>query len=656
MKTVVHKHRDNGLEVFVTKLLAVLGTQFDRLLSFTGFVSILMMASLSLFISTQVVCRYFFSLNVPGLFDLSIYTLILFTFIAAAYTFREGQQISVDFLTKRMSQSARIGLKLASYTASLLFLAVLTRFSFKWALNSYFSGSMTISEMPLPKWILISSIPLGSGLLSVQIFRELFGILSTLFNPSGSKNQSRLNGKVLSLSSFIFIAGIGAALFLAVNVNEILGICVMTFFVLLCGMPVFLGLGFAGSAGMYFLISETTLRQLPFLAYKSVESFPLTCLPLFIIAGIIMEKGKIVEAVFSFFRYFAGNFISAPLVSTILVGGFFCAISGSSVATTSLIAAVSLPILISSGYKKSISSGVVAGSTIGTVIPPSIGYVLYGVITEESIGQLFIAGILPAVMIFGFYCFYIIIRAQVSPDSLFEKKGPDIRTRSLPCSHEKDAGKFGRALFGLCTPAFVLGGIYLGIFTPTEAAAVMVIYAVVITVLVMKTMDWYQIYDAFLSGTKVSAMILIIIVGARIFGALTSQMGIAADLVAFINRADISPVKALLIVSSMLIILGMFLDAASIMVITLPVFHPVITAAGFNPVWFGVFFIIVLEIGLLTPPVGLNLFIIKGLSDFGMASIVKGTFPFVLILLFSLLLMVLFPQLATWMPSLMMKF
>jgi C4-dicarboxylate transporter DctM subunit len=420
-------------------------------------------------------------------------------------------------------------------------------------------------------------------------------------------------------------------------------------------MPVFLALGFVGSVGMVSLIGESTLKQLPFLAYKSVESFPLTCLPLFIIAGIIMERGKIVDDVFLFFRHFAGNFISAPLISTILVGGFFCAISGSSVATTSLIAAVSLPILISNGYKRSISSGVVAGSTIGTVIPPSIGYVLYGVITEESIGQLFIGGMIPAVMIFGFYCLYILIRSKINAASLFEngQVPQQIDKKDVP-----QANKFAilmRALCGLFAPVFVLGGIYMGIFTPTEAAAIMVIYAIVITILIMRSVTWSQLFEIILTGTKISSMILIIIVGARIFGALTSQMGIAADLVDFIKTAQISPVKTLLVISGMLVMLGMFLDAASIMVITLPVVYPVIMAAGFNSVWFGVFFIIVLEIGLLTPPVGLNLFIIKGLSNFDMGTIIRGTVPFILIMVLSLYILTLFPQLATWLPSLMVQ-
>lgn len=639
----------------IKSLYKLVDNSLDRILSATGLLSVVLMVLLSLFISTQVFCRYFLSMHIPGLFDLSIYSLIIFTFLSAAYTLREGRHISVDLLSNYLSDGARVGFTIATYTVALFFVVILGRVSWQWAYSSFSSGAMTISETPIPKGILISTITLGSLLLFLQIIRMIVSLSiksSHLFNLK-KFFKDKWNNPFVFMA--IFISGLILSLIITLYVNEIAGICLIALLVLLCGMPVFLALGFTGSIGMYVLIGESTIKQLPFLAYKSVESFPLTCLPLFIIAGIIMEKGKIVDDVFSFFRYFAGNFISAPLISTILVGGFFCAISGSSVATTSLIAAVSLPILISNGYKKSISSGVIAGSTIGTVIPPSIGYVLFGVITEESIGQLFMAGIMPAAMIFGFYCLYIIIRAKINADSLFEKGQALKQINREEKGRENKFVVLTKASCGLFAPVFVLGGIYMGMFTPTEAAAIMVIYAIIITILIMKTVTWKQLFEIILTGTKVSSMILIIIVGARIFGALTSQLGIAADLVAFIKEGQISPVQTLLVISFMLVVLGMFLDAASIMVITLPVFYPVIMAAGFNSVWFGVFFIIVLEIGLLTPPVGLNLFIIKGLSNFSMGTIVRGTFPFILIMLFSLFILILFPQLATWLPSLMIR-
>ncbi|MCK5485848.1 MAG: TRAP transporter large permease subunit, partial [Desulfobacterales bacterium] len=392
-----------------------------------------------------------------------------------------------------LPEGARVGLEISAYIAALFFVVILGWFGWKWAYMSFSSGVMTISETPIPKGILISAIVLGAALLSLQMIRSIVSLFIQSSHIFTFKNFSKYFRNNPFVSMMIFIIGLISGLMLAVYVSKIVGICFIALLVLLCGMPVFLALGLTGSIGLYLLIGESALRQLPFLAFKAVESFPLTCLPLFIIAGIIMEKGKVVDEVFSLFRYFAGNFISAPLITTILVGGFFCAISGSSVATTSLIAAVTLPILISHGYKKSISSGVVAGSTIGTVIPPSIGYILYGVITEESIGQLFVAGIIPAVMIFGFYCLYIVSRAVISEKSLFEKGQALQQIDQQEVSWKDKISALKRASWGLFAPVFVLGGIYMGIFTPTEAAAIMVMYAIVITILITKTVTWRQL-------------------------------------------------------------------------------------------------------------------------------------------------------------------
>jgi tripartite ATP-independent transporter DctM subunit len=182
----------------------------------------------------------------------------------------------------------------------------------------------------------------------------------------------------------------------------------------------------------------------------------------------------------------------------------------------------------------------------------------------------------------------------------------------------------------------------------------MLVYAIVISLWVMRTLTPLQLLESIRNGAKVSSMILLIIVGAKIFGAVTSQLRIASDLVSFVSNAGISPMGSLFLVAVMLMLLGMFLDAASTMVITLPIFYPLLVSLGFDSVWLGVFYIIVLEIGLLTPPVGLNLFVIRGVSGFPMGSIVRGALPFILMMLLALIVLALFPGLAVWLPLRMM--
>ena len=636
------------------KILGAIDQAIDRLMTWLGTVSVVLMLMLSGFISAQVFARYVLSMHLRGLFDLSIYSLIVFTFLSAAFALREGQHISVDIFSSRLQYRSRIGLEMCGYLAGMVFIVILGWIGWKWARLSFSSGVMTISELPVPKGLLIMSVVVGSFFLILQAIRSISQMTIKLLSRESPEPVENTGGSALKAALF-FAAAVVLCYLIAFYANRVLGLGLTALLLLLSGTPVFLALGVSGVVGLYLLLGESALIQTPFIAFSAVESFPLTCLPLFIIAGVIMERGKIVDKVFLLFNYFSGRFVSAPLLATVFAGGFFCAISGSSVATTSLVAAVSLPVLLRHGFSKSLSSGVIAGSTIGTVIPPSIGYILYGVITEESIGQLFIAGLVPAAVIFGFYALYIVLRSIISKESLFESGQAESMATDQRVTWKEKLQTIRGATWGLITPVFVLGGIYLGIFTPSEAAAVMVTYAILLTVFVMRTLTVKQLMEVVLVGAKVSSMILMIIVGAKVFGAVTSQLRIAADLVAFVERIGLSPYFTICLITLGLIVFGMFLDAASTMVITLPVFYPLIMAMGFNSVWFGVFYIVVLEIGLLTPPVGLNLYVIKGLSDLSLLTIVRGVLPFILIMLLSLFLLLLFPELATWLPGKMVN-
>ena len=638
------------------KFFSSLKISADKSMLVTGSIAAGLIMLLAVFVAVQVFARCILGLHIQGLFELCSYSLIVFTFLSAAYTLRQGKHISVEILLQFISERQKDALGIVVSIVSLAFSGILMYSAWIWASKAFASSVSTISEIPVPKGVLISSIVLGAFLLFIQTIRNIAEKIQRMRRKTDHASVSRARIKErLGAYPLLYVILIALSLWIAVQVDLMWGISLFTLVLLFSGMPVFMALGLAGGVGLYLLTGKGAFRQIPFFAYQAVDSFPLTCLPLFIIAGVILENGKVVERVFSLFEYFSGRFHAAPLVVTILVGGFFCAISGSSVATTSIVAAVALPILARKGYGKAISSGVVSGATIGTVIPPSVGYILYGVITGESIGQLFMAGILPGAIIFGSYCLYVVLKGAFRKKSLFEGgKIPHQIQTERPSLKEKGKA-FKGALWGLFAPVFVLGGIYAGIFTPSEAAAVMVLYAILVTVVFMKTLTLKKLWPCILSGAEISSMILLIIVGARIFGAVTSQLRIAADLVNFANTTGLSPYATLALVSLLLFIFGMFLDSASIMVITLPVFYPLITSVGFSSLWFGVFFIVMLEVGLLTPPVGLNLFLIYGISGFPLQKVIRGALPFLLIMLLCLLLFVIFPETVTWLPATMLK-
>ena len=284
-----------------------------------------------------------------------------------------------------------------------------------------------------------------------------------------------------------------------------------------------------------------------------------------------------------------------------------------------------------------------------------MAYILYGVITGESIAQLFMAGIGPGVILFSLYILYVMIRGAVNEQSLFEKGAEKNQAPLQQISWKDRILALKNASWGLFTPVLVLGGIYLGVFTPTEAAGVMVLYAVVVCVFIMRTLTWRDVIKSALDGAKISSMILCIISSAMILGAVVSQLRIAADLAAFAKLEALSEPAILSFIFLTLFILGMFLDGASILLITLPIFYPLAIAVGINSVWFGVFYTLTIEIGLLTPPVGLNLFVIKGASHLQLATVVRGVLPFLGIMIVSLMLMYLYPQIVLWLPGTMIK-
>jgi tripartite ATP-independent transporter DctM subunit len=621
-----------------------------------GVAAILMMLILAAFIAAQVFSRYVLSMHIVGLFDLSVYCLIGLTFLIPAYTLSKGEHVSVDILTSRLPERIRSGLDVGVYLVSLMYPILLGWYGWQWAHDSFSQGVTTVAGLPIPKGILISTIPVGCFFLSLQIVRMLVKNISLSY---GYLRTQRVSGGELRDNPFVylvvFVIGSIVCLTMLPYMEPVVGLGIFLLFLLFSGMPVFIGLGLSGAAGLYFLIDPATMPQVATMAYKAVDKFSLTCLPLFILAGIIFERGKVLDKVFLLLELFAGRFASASLVSTILIGGFFCAVTGSSVGATGAIAAVMLPLLLGRGYSKSLSSGVIAGSTIGLVIPPSMAYILYGVITGESIAQLFMAGIGAGALLFGLYVVYVVVRGVVKKKSLFEKGMVPSQTALQKATWKDKLLALKSASWGLFTPIFVLGGIYMGVFTPTEAAGVMVAYAIVVCLFIMKTLSWRDVIRSALRGTEVSSMILSIIFGAMILGAVVSQLRIAVNLASFAQQVGLSAGAVLVFIFLALFILGMFLDGASIIIITLPIFYPLAMAVGVNSVWFGVFYTLVIEIGLLTPPIGLNLFVIKGVSGLPLATVIKGTAPFLSIMALSLLLMYLYPLIVLWLPGTMVR-
>ena len=411
---------------------------------------------------------------------------------------------------------------------------------------------------------------------------------------------------------------------------------------LVVGMPVAFSLGVVGLSGLFALEGGGAFYGVTMIIYESLHSFTLTAIPLFILMANILIHSRISEDLYRFIHSLVGHWPGGLGIATVLFCAGFSAISGSSVATAATVGMLSVPEMLQMGYDRRFTFGLVAaGGTLGILIPPSLSMILYGALTDVSVGDLFIAGIIPGMILTGFFLVYTVIHAH--------KRGY-VRTRSVGWSERATA--FRRSAWGLVLPPLVLGGIYLGWFTPTEAAGVGVVYSLA-AALISRRLNILNLMPLLLSSLRTTAMVLIIIVGAILFGHVVTILHVPQRLITFLGELDVAPWQFIILVCIIFIFLGDFLEVVSITIITLPIIFPILLAMGIDPVWFAVIMTINMEFALITPPVGLNLFVIKGVvEDASLLEVFQGTLPFMLLMLAVLILVILFPQLSLWLPFL----
>ncbi len=379
--------------------------------------------------------------------------------------------------------------------------------------------------------------------------------------------------------------------------------------------------------------------------YDSLNSWSLAALPIFILMGEILYKSSISTRLLNGLTPWL-NFIPGKLLHVnVAACSLFAAISGSSSATTATVGKITLDELKKRGYSKSLAIGSLAGSgTLGFLIPPSLIMIIYGVLSNVSIGKLFMAGILPGLLLATLYSFYIMIISSIDKSVVPEE---DVKYTMNDYIHSlKDLFP----VFSLIV--VVLGSIYGGLATPTEAASLGVLGAVVLAIY-FKSFTFDVMKNALLNTIKTSIMISFIIVGAGFLSQVVGFLGIARAISEFIGTLGLSPLMLILIIGVMYIILGMILDGISIVVMTLPIVLPIIVMAGFDPLWFGIFLVFMVELSQITPPVGFSLFVIQSISGEKIEYILKATLPFFLLMIVAVVLITFFPEIVQFLPQYM---
>jgi len=416
------------------------------------------------------------------------------------------------------------------------------------------------------------------------------------------------------------------------------------FLFLFLSVPVGVALGASTFITSYIFEGPESLIDLASAVFSKLDKYALMAIPMFILAGNLLSKGSSAKRIVDFARTFVGHLPGGLPIAAIFASIIFAAVSGSSPATVAAIGSIMFGAIMTAGYPKSYAVGTITASgSLGILIPPSIVMIIYGVTAEVSIGKLFIAGIIPGLMI-GFMLMAV---TYIGAKRLGFKK-------TAPAPWSEKWKKFKESFWALMTIVIIIGGIYGGIFTPTEAAAVSAVWALFIAIFIYKDIKLKELGNVFLESAKTSAMIMFIIANASVFAYFLTLENIPQMLSDFVVSMHLSKVMFLVAVNILLLIAGNFMEPSSIIMIMVPLLLPVATMLGIDPIHFGVIITINMELGMLTPPVGLNLFVASGITGLSIKEVVKAVMPWFLVIFVGLLLITYIPQISLWLPNVMM--
>ncbi|EDM69474.1 TRAP transporter, DctM subunit, putative [Roseobacter sp. AzwK-3b] len=411
------------------------------------------------------------------------------------------------------------------------------------------------------------------------------------------------------------------------------------FLLLLLGVPVAFALGGIG-LGMLLAGGFSPLMA-PQAILATLDGFILLAVPLFLLMSNVLLKGGVGRDLFTAVQAWVGHWPGGLAVATILSCGLFAAISGSSVATAATIGTVAIPEMIKRGYEKRFVYGLLAaGGTLGILIPPSIPMIVYGFVTEQSVIALFLAGIGPGIVLVTLFVIFAMLHARFTSSYVPMEKATWAERREASF----------RALPSVALAALVVVGLYSGAFTPTEAAAIGFAAALAITAFWLRTLTWEALWSAIRESAITTAAILLIVAGAKVFGKAIALYRIPQEISGFIASAIDGPIMFLLVVCCVLLLMGLVFEALSMILIMTPVLLPAAMGLGFDPIWFGIFMVIMVECALVTPPVGLNLYVIQSVARATLADVSRGVLPFLLLMLLTVVILYLVPGLALYIP------
>lgn len=619
-------------------------TIIDRIILATHYLGGVMLLAMMLMTAFDVIGRFMFDSPIKGTQELSEILLVLVVFFGVAYTARQKEHVRVELLFTYLSRKTQLVLNVFS---SLISIALVLGISYQGLIQASTQKErfLTTTLLKLPLWPFAMLLSFGALLLCLVLVQEFFSRLKEFRSeqwPSWQKNAVFCGlAAIIGLS----VWGLSSENPFEETTVGIFGMVIMLVLLFL-GLPIGFCMSAVGTAGMMYLVNTsaglTLLQTTPF---DTTCNYPLTVVPLFILMGAIAFRTGISKDLYTMVYRWFGHLPGGLAIATIGACGGFAAVCGSSLATAATMGMVALPEMKRHKYAPSLATGcIAAGGTLGILIPPSVVIIIYGFLTSQSISALFMAGIVPGVLQVIFYMITIFLICKRNPTIGPPGQRSNMSERLLSL---KDT-------WGVLTLfVVVIGGLYLGVFTPTEAGGIGAFGAFVIMA-IRGRLNLKNISESLKDSVKTTSMSFVVLMGAMFLGYFLTVTQLPTALSEVVTQLPLNRYVILFMILAVYLLLGCIMDSLSIVLITVPIFFPVVQALGFEPIWFGIIMVRMVEIGMITPPVGINVFIIRGVAkDVPMHTIFKGIMPFLGADILHLLLLIAIPEITLFLPHLL---
>ncbi len=617
---------------------------FDRVVLSSHYLGGIMLAVMMFITAFDVIGRFAFGHPIKGAQELSAVMLVLVVFLGVAYTAKEKEHVRIELLLMYLKPRVRQALDVFSNLISLILVFGIAYQGIV-QMGTQKERFVTTTLLKMPLWPFALLLALGAMLLCVVVIQDLVESLREFADGQWKSRSMVFLGFGICAVIFLTILGFSFENPFEATTVGIAGMVIMLVLMFI-GVPIGFCMSAVGTAGMMYVINTsaglTLLQTTPF---DTTFSYDLTVVPLFILMGAIAFRSGISQDLYTMVYRWLGHLPGGLAIATIGACGGFAAVSGSSLATAATMGMVALPEMKQRQYSPALATGsIAAGGTLGILIPPSVVLIIYGFLTTQPISTLFMAGFLPGLLQILLY---------MAAVYMICKKNPAMGPPGLRSNMHQRMLSLKNTWGVIFLFIVVIGGLYIGVFTPTEAGGIGA-FGALIFIIMRRKLTVKNVSESLKDSVKTTAMSFIVLMGAMFLGYFLTVTQLPTLLSETVSNLPLNRYVILLMILVVYLLLGCVMDSLSIVLITVPIFFPVVQAMGFDPIWFGIIMVRVVEIGMITPPVGINVFIIKGVAqDVPMHEIFKGIMPFLAMDVIHLALLISIPQIALLLPNLL---